>query len=396
MATGYETLKAQIAQITHREDLEAQMDNFIGAANELIAVRLGITLEAPNADTQQYNDIFLNYPSLYLYASLISAYEFINEIDMADHYVARYENEITRYYITAGGSSPALVMGGGSSNDAASGTAPGTDGSLTVNGNLSVLGISTFVGDGTFNSGMIVLGGSYQVGRITAAGGIDTDNIAATVLMNITSPVFTFAGDPGLTSGTDLTVKGIATFTSDSQDTTLDVVNTAGNGGIRMRSITGNDRGDIGYVDSDGANFDNRISLSPAGATSLLYAGIPVLQTTSLGVQIQGDAQVNQGGNLTFTDTQGGKGVLLNNSQGGTMGFREWPNFDLGILDIFNTNSQININAGQDILFTSGTRIRFEAGTIIDGSNMPDENTVGLVSGDLYVDSADNIVKRWV
>ena len=88
------------------------MPNFVGAANELINVRLSLSNEVPTT-ANDANEILAGYPNLYLYASLISAYEFTNEIDMAQHYIARYENEVERYFITAaGGISPTLVMGG--------------------------------------------------------------------------------------------------------------------------------------------------------------------------------------------------------------------------------------------------------------------------------------------
>ena len=123
MSTQYTQLVAQIAQITHRDDLSPQMANFIGAANELINVRLSLNNEVPTA-ANTANDILINYYNLYLYAALISAYEFINEIDMAQHYIGRYENEIERYFITAaGGLSPTLVMGG-DPEYTASGTLP--------------------------------------------------------------------------------------------------------------------------------------------------------------------------------------------------------------------------------------------------------------------------------
>ena len=112
MSAQYTQLVAQIAQITHRDDLKPQMPNFVGAANELINVRLSLSNEVPTA-ANNANEILASYPNLYLYASLISAYEFTNEIDMAQHYIARYENEVERYFITAaGGISPTLVMGG--------------------------------------------------------------------------------------------------------------------------------------------------------------------------------------------------------------------------------------------------------------------------------------------
>ena len=112
MSAQYTQLVAQIAQITHRDDLTPQMPNFVGAANELINVRLSLSNEVPTA-ANTANEILAGYPNLYLYASLISAYEFTNEIDMAQHYIARYENEVERYFITAaGGISPTLVMGG--------------------------------------------------------------------------------------------------------------------------------------------------------------------------------------------------------------------------------------------------------------------------------------------
>jgi len=77
MSAQYDKLVGQIASITHRTDLSGQMEGFVSAATELIAVRLSLVLETPTADNEP-NSILLEYPNLYLYAALISAYEFMS------------------------------------------------------------------------------------------------------------------------------------------------------------------------------------------------------------------------------------------------------------------------------------------------------------------------------
>ena len=107
---AYTNLKNQIAQVAHRDDLSGQMNNFIKAAELLISARLGLVLE-PLTSTSVDNTIVTNWPNLYVYASLISAYEFINEIDQANYYVGRLNEEIGMYYVTSPGTYTELVMG---------------------------------------------------------------------------------------------------------------------------------------------------------------------------------------------------------------------------------------------------------------------------------------------
>jgi hypothetical protein len=380
--SALDTLRAQIAQITHREDLDGQMDNFIGAANELISVRLGIDLEAPSDTTLQYNEIFLTYPNLYLYASLISAYEFINEIDMADHYVARYENEITRYYITAGGSSPTLVMGGIGSETVSTEvpeTPPETDGSLTVNGNLSVLGITTMIGTASLKDGLVVNEGAI------IAQGLATDTLQ--IFNSMTAPLATITTVEAET----------ATVSSGSTQAQLDVVNTAGNGGVRIRSVNGSDRGDIGYVDSVGNNFDNRIAFNNIGITSLLFGGLPVLATKNTGVAVTGlletttlavssDATITgalntsginvaTGSEITFTEAAPGEGININNPLGNlTIGHAD---IGLGWMGI--------INSGPLLYSQCGTIATYATSMVFSGNATRTVDTVAELDGTLAI-----------
>ena len=107
----YDELITLIPQITHRSDLTPQLQNFINAANEKIETRITAQLQPPTAGIEP-NSIFLDQPSLYLYGSLVSAYEFINEIDMAVYYSQRFEALLEQFYINStAGASNTPVMG---------------------------------------------------------------------------------------------------------------------------------------------------------------------------------------------------------------------------------------------------------------------------------------------
>jgi len=109
--SAYTTLEQRIARITHRSDLSSQMAYFIDDANQMIQARLGLDLVTPSIFVSD-NQVATDNINLYLYAGLISAYEYINEIDMAQHYRARWEDEVSTYYITStSGRCPDLVMG---------------------------------------------------------------------------------------------------------------------------------------------------------------------------------------------------------------------------------------------------------------------------------------------
>ena len=113
----YQQLIVLIAQITHRDDLATQRQDFVDAANEMIETRLTLSLKAPGEDVDN-NFVFTQQPYLYVYASLIGAYEFINEIDMAEYYTRRFDYLIEQYYINSkAGEVNSPVMGEGVSED---------------------------------------------------------------------------------------------------------------------------------------------------------------------------------------------------------------------------------------------------------------------------------------
>jgi hypothetical protein len=85
-------LKTRIAQITHRTDLGAQLDNFVNDANERINRRFGVSLTVP-ADADPFAEgIYL----LYLFAALAAAYEHLNNGDNAAYYSNKWELEADR------------------------------------------------------------------------------------------------------------------------------------------------------------------------------------------------------------------------------------------------------------------------------------------------------------
>jgi len=111
----YDQLIARIAQVTHRSDLGPQMANFVQLATEQIEARLTVFLDPPSPTVTNF--ILETQPALYLYAALVSAYEFINEGDQATYYHTRWLDEVDRYYVTSTSSNDTLVMGGGAQAD---------------------------------------------------------------------------------------------------------------------------------------------------------------------------------------------------------------------------------------------------------------------------------------
>ena len=85
-------LKTQIAQILHRTDLSAQMDNFISDASERINRRFGIALPLPVDPDSFAPGVY----QLYLFGSLVSAHEFLNNGDNAKYYDDKWELEADR------------------------------------------------------------------------------------------------------------------------------------------------------------------------------------------------------------------------------------------------------------------------------------------------------------
>jgi hypothetical protein len=105
----YEELIARIAAITHRSDLTPQMQDFVNASNEQINTRLHMDLIAPEPGVS--NTLLEAQPLLYLYSALVSAYEFINEGDLAGHYQQRFTGQIDEYNITSVDATDEYVMG---------------------------------------------------------------------------------------------------------------------------------------------------------------------------------------------------------------------------------------------------------------------------------------------
>ena len=104
-------LSTRVAQITHRSDLAPQATNFADDATKKINRRLGLELE-PLVDPTDTNEILTNYPLLYLYAALVSAFEYIHEGDAARMYNDRWLEEIDYQYITAPGTTEPIYMKG--------------------------------------------------------------------------------------------------------------------------------------------------------------------------------------------------------------------------------------------------------------------------------------------
>ena len=100
MANSYSQLAEQVQRIVHRDDLATRMPGFVQQANEMLQVRLSLELDAPSP-TNPTNDLLDRQYNLYLYSTLMASYEFINELDMTDHYQKRWLEEVDYYYITS-------------------------------------------------------------------------------------------------------------------------------------------------------------------------------------------------------------------------------------------------------------------------------------------------------
>lgn len=82
-------LKTRIADILHRTDLSAQMDNFIDDARLKIERRFGVVLAA-------IDPIPAGTENLFIYSALQSAYEHLNNGDNAIYCHERFELEADR------------------------------------------------------------------------------------------------------------------------------------------------------------------------------------------------------------------------------------------------------------------------------------------------------------
>jgi hypothetical protein len=82
-------LKDRIAAVLHRSDLTAQMDDFIADAQQKIERRFGIVL--PSIDP-----VPVATETMFLYSSLQSAYEHLNNGDNANYYKDAFELEADR------------------------------------------------------------------------------------------------------------------------------------------------------------------------------------------------------------------------------------------------------------------------------------------------------------
>ena len=99
MNMDYTSLTANLAQIAHRSDLTAQMPGFVAAATEKINRRFNLVLVSPAAGTDT-NDVLTQFPLLYVYAALVSLYEFLDNTGSAQYYAAQFNDQADLQNIT--------------------------------------------------------------------------------------------------------------------------------------------------------------------------------------------------------------------------------------------------------------------------------------------------------
>ena len=100
----FSDLSTRIAAILHRTDLAPQMVNFAADATDKINTRFTLSLTAPVAPADT-NTVLTDSPLLYLYASLESAYEFLNNGENAVYYADKFAALAAEQNITGGKSS---------------------------------------------------------------------------------------------------------------------------------------------------------------------------------------------------------------------------------------------------------------------------------------------------
>ena len=101
MSLQYLIQSELVKRQTHRNDLDDLMVYFFGDATDMINNRLDLDLIAPLPDNSE-NAVLDSHPAMYRYAALVSAYEYINELDMADHFMQRFQEQASRYYVSDG------------------------------------------------------------------------------------------------------------------------------------------------------------------------------------------------------------------------------------------------------------------------------------------------------
>ena len=108
---NYQGMILRLAQTAHRNDLSAQMPNFMNDATERINRRLTLALTLDTTQPDSTNSVLTDQPMLYYYAGLQSLYEFVNEGDNAMTANERYEDEISRYNVTSTAIHTPIIMG---------------------------------------------------------------------------------------------------------------------------------------------------------------------------------------------------------------------------------------------------------------------------------------------
>ena len=118
---NYGQLKQRLSATAHRTDLALSLPFFVEDARLKINARYGIKLAAFVNDSDT-NGVLTNNTLLYLYASLQSLYEFLNDGDNARYYSGLWDIEAANQNINAASSDtdpytaapPVIVPYGGS------------------------------------------------------------------------------------------------------------------------------------------------------------------------------------------------------------------------------------------------------------------------------------------
>ena len=94
----YDQLITRLADISHRNDLGAQMANFVADANGTINRRFGVNLVAPSHTV----DVPVATEQLYLFAALESLYQYTANLDSAEYYRGQFADHANRQGMLSG------------------------------------------------------------------------------------------------------------------------------------------------------------------------------------------------------------------------------------------------------------------------------------------------------
>lgn len=92
-------LNTRIQRTAHRTFAVADLANFVLDSTERINRRLNLQLVNPVVGTDT-NEVLTDYPLLYIYAALCSAYQHLNNGDNAIYYDGLWETECDRQNVT--------------------------------------------------------------------------------------------------------------------------------------------------------------------------------------------------------------------------------------------------------------------------------------------------------